>query len=347
MKSRNIKGLQLAVMICLLLLGSSVSAGEWVNPGLLVDAETVAKNIDKPNWVVIDSRDLKDYLKGHIPGAINLGKRAKSALRDSTSRAFRDISKYEALLGKAGIDNDTHVVFYHGDLKTLTDASVGFWLLEYLGHDKVYMLDGGIDAWRKAGKRLDKKPIMKAPKTFTAKVVPSRYATTDEILEIANGKSAGVQLIDSRTKKEHIGKDIRAVKGGHIPNTTINVSHLDTLIKIKDPKTGKKKAIAYLDPEALTKHFAGLDKNKRTVAYCQTGTRSTLTYLQLRLLGFKDAANWDESWRVWASNLHADYPIDAPNGPQYYNFAKVNKTLKKLEKKVAALEKQLAPAKKK
>lgn len=317
-----------------------VSAAQWANPGLLVDAATVKANIGKPDWVVVDARGLKDYIKGHIPGAISMGKRGKKAFRDPSSRVFKDATRYEKMLGKLGIGNDTHVVFYHGDIKTLNDATVGFWVMEYLGHDKVYLLNGGLDAWRKAGNRLDKKPVKKEPTTFKANVVTSRIATTDEIVQIGNNQKANVQLIDSRTKNEYVGKDVRGVLGGHIPNA-VNVSHLNTLVKVKDKKTGKMKATSYLSPEATLKHFGHLDKNKRTVGYCQTGTRSTLTYLQFRLLGFKDAANWDDSWRVYGSNLHADYPMEAPNGVQFYNFAKVNKSLKKLQKKVAKLEKAM------
>jgi thiosulfate/3-mercaptopyruvate sulfurtransferase len=309
-------------------------AAKWANPELLVTPETVKKNIDKPDWVVVDCRDLKAYAKGHIPGAISLGKRCKKALRDVTARVWRDTSKYEKLLGKAGIGNNTHVVFYYGDMKTLTDASVGFWIMEYLGHDKVYVLNGGLDAWRKAGNRLDNKAVKKSATSFKAKVVASRYGSTDEILEIAQGKG-GKQLIDSRTSKEHKGKDIRAIRGGYVPNTTINASHKGTLAKAKNPKTGKMEAIPYLDADAATAAFGKLDKNKRTVAYCQTGTRSTMTYLQLRLLGFKDPANWDESWRVYGSQL--SYPVA---GEQWYNFAGINKKIKKLEKKVSALEKK-------
>ncbi|GAB4333650.1 MAG: sulfurtransferase [Desulfobulbaceae bacterium] len=325
----------LAAGLYLLLLTAAVQAAQWANPGLLVDVETVKANIDKPDWVVVDARDLKDYAKGHIPGAISLGKRAKKALRDPTSRVFQDVTKYEKLLGKVGIGNDTHVVFYFDGLKTLNDATVGFWVLEYLGHDKVYVLEGGLDAWRKSGNRLDKTPTMKPPRTFKANVVSSRIATTAEILQIAGGN--GTNLIDSRSKDEFIGKDMRAIQGGHVP-TAINVSHIETLVKEKDPKTGKMKETVYFTPESVGTHFSGLDRNKRTVAYCQTGTRSTLTYLQLRLLGFKDPANWDDSWRVYGSDLNAGNPIEAPNGPQFYNFDKVNKSIKKLEKKVKALE---------
>lgn len=325
----------LLTSLFLFVFAGAVQAGQWVNPGLLVDVETVKANIDKPDWVVVDARDLKDYVKGHIPGAISLGKRGKKALRDSTSRVFQDVSRYETLLGKVGIGNDTHVVFYFGDIKTINDATVGFWVLEYLGHDKVYVMEGGLDAWRNGGNRLDKTPTMKPEKTFKAHVVASRIATTAEILQIAGG--SGTTLIDSRTKKEYLGQDMRAIEGGHVPNA-ISVSDKDTLVKEKDPKTGKMKNTVYFTPETVVKHFGDFDKNKRIIAYCQTGTRSTLTYLQFRLMGFKDPANWDDSWRVYGSNLHDANPIEAPNGPQFYNFDKVNKSITKLEKKVAALE---------
>lgn len=319
--------------LCLAVLSGVANAAVWANPDLLVTPEIVKKNLANPDWVVVDCRSLKDYVKGHIKGAISFGKRCKKALRDPTSRAFRDPGKYEKLLGKVGIGNNTHIVFYYGGIKTITDATVGFWIMEYLGHDKVHVLNGGIDAWRKAGNRLDRKLVKRAPTTYKVNLNASRYSPTAEILQIAEGNDKAVQLIDSRTKKEYDGKDIRAIRGGHVPNVVLNKSHLDTLLQKKDPKTGKMKPVAYFDADQASKSFASLDKNKRTVAYCQTGTRSTMTYLELRLLGFKDPANWDESWRVYGSQL--DYPVA---GEQWFNFAKMNKRIKKMEKKMKALE---------
>jgi thiosulfate/3-mercaptopyruvate sulfurtransferase len=338
---KKMRILLMAGVYLLLATGMAIAA-EWANPNLLVTPDQVKENIDKSDWVVIDARDLKDYAKGHIPGAISLGKRVKKALRDPSARVFSDVSKYEKLLGKAGIDNSTHVVFYHGDIKTLTDASVGFWVMEYLGHDKVHFMDGGLEAWRNAGNRLEKDPTIKEPKTFKANIVASRLATTNEILEIATGSVAGAQLIDSRSKKEHNGQDMRAIRGGHIPNTTINVSHKDTMLKELDKKTEKMEATGFIDADTLQEKFGSLDKNKRTIGYCQTGTRSTLTYLQLRLLGFKNPANWDDSWRVYASDLYANRPVEAPNGQKWYNFDGVNKDIKKLKKQVKELEEALA-----
>lgn len=323
-----------ALVIALFAWAGTAAAAQWANPGLLVSADELKKGMEQGNWVAVDCRGLKDYAKGHIPGAISLGKRCKKALRDATSRVFVNASKYEKLFGKVGISNDTHVVFYYDGLGTMTDATTGFWIMEYLGHDKAHVLNGGIDAWRKAGNRLDNKPVKLAETTFKANVMPSRYSDTDEIVAIAEGKKPETQLLDSRSAKEHAGKDIRALRGGHIPNTKLNVSHIDSLPKEKNKKTGEMETVAYLDPETAAKAFGGLDKDKRIVAHCQTGTRSTMTYLQLRALGFKDPANWDDSWRIYGSTL--DYPVEEE---QWYNFAGVNKKIKNLEKKVKALEK--------
>ncbi len=315
-----------------------VAGAKWVNPHLLLTAEELQKKIEKPDWVVVDCRALDDYLKGHIPGAISLGRPCGTALRDPTARVL-EAKRYDDLLGRAGIGNASHVVFYHGDTRDLLDATTGFWIMEYLGHDKVYLLNGGLDAWRKAGYRLGDKPAKKEAATFRSKIVASRYAATDEILSIAQGKKKGVQLLDSRSEREHRGEDMRSVRGGHVPNTTLHVSHLDTLPKVRDPRTDRMVEIAYLDPDIAAKAFDKLDKNVRTIGYCQTGTRSTLTYLQHRLLGFKDPANWDDGWRIYGTKL--DYPAA---DEQWFDFARVNSALADLDRKTRELEAAAARA---
>lgn len=320
------------LLAALLLAAPAPSHGaSWANPDLLVTPDVVQANVGKGDWVVVDCRDLKLYAKGHIPGAISLGKECKKALRDPTARAFRDPKRYESFLGKAGIGNDTHVVFYgeHKVTDTFKDATVAFWILEYLGHDKAHVLNGGIDAWLKAGKQLTNEPTIKPPRTFKARPVAARYASTEEVLRIAEGKAKGVTLIDARSKKEHEGEDIRALRGGYIPYTTKNVPHTDTMDQVRDGKTGKDSDNGFLSPDRVAAFYKGLDPSKRALAYCQTGTRSTLTYLELRLLGFKDPANYDDSWIVWANNPR--YPVA---NEQWINLER----LKKLEKEIAKLE---------
>ena len=65
------------VSIFMLTLTGASYAAQWANPGLLVTPETVKANAEKPDWVVVDCRDIKYYAKGHIPGAVSFGKECK------------------------------------------------------------------------------------------------------------------------------------------------------------------------------------------------------------------------------------------------------------------------------
>lgn len=315
----------------LLGLAAPSHAASWAHPELLLTPDEVEKNVAKADWVVVDCRDLKDYAKGHVPGSISLGKACKRALRDATSRAFKDTKRYETIFGRSGIGNDTHVVFYgeHKVTDTFKDVTVAFWIMEYLGHERTHVLNGGLDAWLKAGKKLTNEPTIKPEKPFKVKLVANRIATTDEMLQIAEDKKKGVTVIDARSKAEHEGDDIRALRGGHVPNTTINISHKETMDQEKDAKTGKDVDNGYLSPDRVAGFYKNLDKNKRTVAYCQTGTRSTLTYLELRLLGFKEPANWDDSWIVWGSNVR--YPVANEQWLSLEKLKEVQSDIKKIQ----------------
>ena len=138
--NKPIPYVMIGAMLALLAWGGPATAAQWANPSLLVSADELETGMEKSNWVAVDCRDLKNYIAGHIPGAISLGKRCKKVFRDASARIFKDVTKYEKLLGKVGIGNDTHVVFYYDGLKTMNDATVGFWVMEYLGHDKVRIL---------------------------------------------------------------------------------------------------------------------------------------------------------------------------------------------------------------
>ena len=314
-------------------------AAQWANPDLLVTADALENNLSKADWVVVDCRKLEEYAKGHIPGAISFGKGCKKALRDGTSRTFHDITKYDKILSKVGISNNSHIVFY-GELKSksMDDATVAFWVMEYLGHTKTHVLNGGLEGWVSSGKKLEQTPVIKQPATFTAKAVHSRFATTDEMLKFAKGQAKDVQVIDARTKGEYEGTDIRSIKGGRIPHVTINIPHDNTYDQKKDPATGKDKPTSFLSPDHVMEFYKSLDKNKRTIAYCQTGSRSCLTYLEMRLMGFKEPANWDESWIVWGSDLTRKYPIEEEEWIDLSRIDTLEKEVKKLEEKLKAPE---------
>jgi thiosulfate/3-mercaptopyruvate sulfurtransferase len=294
--------------ILILLIGSSAFSADYANPKLLVTPADVEKHAG--SWIVLDCRDVKavedkktgaalqGYSDGHIPGAVNLGGDCSKVLREkSDSTVFKDAKKYEQILGNAGISNTNTVVVY-GDIPRITHATVGFWILEYLGQKDVRFLNGGIKAWEDAGKKLDTAETKRPPKHYRVHIVRSRIATTDEVLKIAKGEVHGPQIVDARTGAEFAGTDVRAKKGGHIPYCVLNVSEKE----LYDKDTGKIKSM-----DDLNNIFGKLNRNKRVIPHCQTGTRSTLTYLAFRLMGFKDPANYDDSWTIWGNR--EDTPI--------------------------------------
>ncbi|MBI5099570.1 MAG: sulfurtransferase [Nitrospirae bacterium] len=291
------------LLAAIVLVSSTAYSAEYANPQLLVTTADIEKNIGK--WIVLDCRDTKSitdektgevlngYNDGHIPGAITLGGDCSKVLREKeTSTVFKDEKKYEQILGDAGINSDKTVVVY-GDTPRITHATVGFWIFEYLGQKDVRFLNGGIKAWESAGKQYDIAITKLSPVKYVVRIQKNRIATTEEVLKIAKGEIKGPQIIDSRTSAEYAGTDIKAKRGGHIPNCVLNVSHTETY----DKKTGTIKSM-----DELEKLYGKLDKNKRVIPHCQTGTRSTLTYLIFRLMGFKDPANYDDSWIIWGND---------------------------------------------
>jgi len=318
---RKLVGYSLFIWVFFIAVSCAFSA-QYVNPGLLADVTMVADTMGKADWVVVDCRDEKAYAAGHIPGAISLGGACGKVLRDATFRV-KKTEDLEKMLGAAGLTMDKHVILY-ADAKLVTSASVAFWILEYLGHEKVHFLNGGMEAWEETGRPLDKAEKKLSPATFKAKVMKERIATSEEMAKIGKGELKGENVIDSRTENEHKGSDIRAVRGGYIPNTTLNVSH----VKTYDVDTGRIHTM-----DELEKIFDKLDKGKRSIAYCQTGTRSTLIYLELRLMGFKEPSNYDDSWIIYGSNLN--YPVANEN---WYDFVRVNDTIKTVDELKKAVE---------
>ncbi|MDP2277319.1 MAG: rhodanese-like domain-containing protein, partial [Nitrospirota bacterium] len=197
----KVKGFKLfvALFVALLFVVPSAYSADYANPQLLVAPADVEKNSDK--WIILDCRDEKAYAAGHIPGAISLGGACAKVLRDPTARV-KKTADLEKMLGEAGVSMDKPVVVY-ADAKLITSASIAFWILEYLGHDKVRFLNGGIEEWQGDGKALETGKKKPAPTTFKASVVKSRIATTDEVVKIAKGEIKDVNVIDSRSEKEH------------------------------------------------------------------------------------------------------------------------------------------------
>jgi thiosulfate/3-mercaptopyruvate sulfurtransferase len=328
-----------------IMLGLLLSAwtGAAMAHHVIVETDYVLKNKDRAGVVLLDARGAGDTKKGVIPGATTLGERpAAVALRDVDARIW-PVAKLEKMLGEAGITREQEIIVYAA--KGDTASSVPFWILEYLGADKVKLYNGGIDDWV-AGKHPLTNEIKKLPAAkFVAKVQADRIATTDYVKKNLTKKET--QFLDSRTVKENAGEDIRSVRGGYIAAANhVNIPYEygwvdpEAATKLAEKKVDNRNGMALKDSSGLKDLYKGLDPKKEVVAYCQTGTRSTQSYATLRELGYEKVRNYDDSWIVYGAN--PDLPA---KNESYYDFVKINAALRRLE----ALEKrldQLAPEKK-
>jgi thiosulfate/3-mercaptopyruvate sulfurtransferase len=146
------------------------------------------------------------------------------------------------------------------------------------------------------------------PTTFKAATGVNRGAKADEILRIVEGRSKAI-LLDTRTPGEYDGTDVRALRGGHIPQS-ININFMQNF----DLKT-----FGMFPLDQLQDLYKDVPKDQRVITYCQSGARASYTYLVLRALGYADVANYHDGWRVYGSDLQFTVEDES-----WYDFNKVN-----------------------
>ena len=193
------------------------------------------------------------------------------------------------MLGWRGVRASDTIVFY-GEFTDMC-AARGFWFAEYLGHDDVHVLDGGIRTWIEAGLSTVTKGVVPEPKKFLYNPVRERVATYIDVLEAINDPD--YVIIDTRSKQEFLGNDKRARRGGAIPSAR----HRDWE-DLFDHNSGCMKSSDKLE---LLFESLDVDPQKKVIVYCNTGYRSAHAYLALRLLNYSTIRNYVGSWQEWGN----------------------------------------------
>ena len=261
----------------------------------LVTADWVSENLKNPSVVLVEvDEDTTLYDQGHIEGAITFHWR--NDLQDGLIRDLISKEKFEALLSKSGISNDTTVILYGGNNNWF--ATYAFWYFKVYGHADVRLLDGGRKRWE-----LDARPFVTAvpTRTSTRYVAKERdnsiRAYRDEVIA-AIGK---LNIVDVRSPQEFSGE---LAAPAHLPQEGGQIKgHIPTAKNIPWSKAANEDG-TFKTEEELTALYqgAGVDLAKDTIAYCRIGERSAFSWFVLHeLLGVNNVKNYDGSWTEYGS----------------------------------------------
>jgi thiosulfate/3-mercaptopyruvate sulfurtransferase len=184
----------------------------YPNPDILVDTDWLDAHRNDRTVRIIDCRLSEPYLQGHIPGAAALHdswlKNPSDPLHVITPEQARDV------LGGLGIDDETFVVLYDGQGGTL--AARVWWVLDYYGHTRAALLDGGWQKWVAEGRETTTRVPLPNPKTFTPRPNPAVICSLDDVR--ASLGDSGVVIWDVRRPGEYTGEQQSTnPRGGHIP----------------------------------------------------------------------------------------------------------------------------------
>jgi len=261
---------------------------------LLVRPEELETLSQQSSMRILDARAPQQYQRGHLPSAVNIAVSSVTILGDGI-RLVAPQEIIERLLSQAGVDPDMTVVIYsdRGGLH----AAYLFWVLEYYGHPDVRLLDGGIEAFLRAGGSLTQEIPRVVSRTFQAHIVSDRRATGGWLL--AHLDDPRVQIVDNRSSEEYNGQDVYARRGGRIPSAR---SGPWDMVLNADLTFKRREAL-----EAIYREI-DLDPERTTVNYCQSGVRAAHAYFTQRLLGFPDPRVYDASWAEWGNDDR--FPIE-------------------------------------
>jgi thiosulfate/3-mercaptopyruvate sulfurtransferase len=278
------------------LADSSPSIATTPTSDWLVDINWLHQNLKGKDLILVDTRSQQEYSEGHIPGAIWLDlsgvptKTTDSGLQELKQQLSKSLSTL-------GITGTEKVVFY--EEHTGTRAPKALWFLTYSGYPNGKILHGGISAWRQANYSMSWQLTVRQPQPFVVKENSEMLASADYILKRI--KNSGCVILDVRSQAEYAGlKTSRHTsRSGHIPGAAWLewTQLLDDTMNLK-PLTELQKRLSE----------SGVTPDKEIITYCQTGSRSSNSYLALRVLGYPKLRNYIGSWQEWSSRL--DLPVE-------------------------------------
>ncbi len=278
-----------------------------MSTSFFIAADWLAEHIDDPEIQIIDARmappgqedrDVNaEYLAGHIPGAVFFD---IEALSDQTSPLPHMMPRAEAFavaMRELGVSSDKHLVVY--DEGNLFSAPRAWWMLRTFGVEKVSIVAGGLEGWRRDELPLEQGLPELPEGDFDGRLDPQAIKRLTDVLLVSHEGSA--QIVDARPAGRFHGQVAEPRPGlrcGHIPGA-LNVPWTELVIN------GELKTT-----DELNEIFArqGVDFEQPIIVSCGSGVTAAVVLLALTTLGVNGVSLYDGSWSEWGAR--ADLPIE-------------------------------------
>lgn len=247
----------------------------------LISSENLKRELTSRQVIVLDGRAEAGYLKGHIPGALDLSWE-KFTHTDPGGIKYRLISPRELakVLGEMGISERSTIVAYGDAGSSWGGEGWVLWVLDYLGHKgRLLLLNGGIRAWVKEGFSLNSgREKACKPTEYHLRLRPESNCDTRWI----EGHLGRINIIDTRSMPEYLA--------GHLPGT-IHIRWKNFLKKDGSIRS-KREILALLKSK-------GVDLDRTTVYYCTGGIRSGFAYSIHEVFDLGPARNFEGGTEEW------------------------------------------------
>ena len=268
----------------------------------IISAKELHQNLHQENWVIVDCRfsladkegERKAYHQNHIPNAhyAHLDDDLSSPIipQKTGRHPLPDLQQMTELFSNWGIDQNTQVVVY--DDRGGAIAARLWWMLQWLGHEKVAVLDGAWQAWTAQNLPITSSLPTSIPKQFVAKPQAEKLVDTEFIQNLIAANQSDFLLVDSRAAERYRGEfepiDFRA---GHIP-TAVNAPFAENL-----GADG-----LFLPKERLQQRFMklkGKTPSNQTVFYCGSGVTACHNLLAMNHADLGHGKLYVGSWSEW------------------------------------------------
>jgi len=264
----------------------------------IISVDDVNSNINNDDWFIFDCRfilkepdgGLNKFKQGHIPGAqfADMDKDLASPMTSSSGRhPLPDPSELIKKLQTWGVNNSSQIICYD-DLSGAFAARM-WWLLKWLGHEKVAVLDGGIDKWTASGLSLETDVQQKTAGTFSGQANNEMWVDIDFVKQQLEENN--INLLDARSTDRFTAKDTKTDPvAGHVPGAS----------SYPFPGNLTKQGV-FLSVDDLQKRFAGLfsDDQNKVINMCGSGVTACHNLLAMSVAGLPMTPLYVGSWSEW------------------------------------------------